>query len=65
MKKTAQFLINENMRLKSRYFCLATHKVDYDILLLESKFSSLGRDVYHKSGICSVITEDAKYKDGC
>lgn len=62
MTKTGQFFINENMRLNSRYFCLLMHKVDYDILLLESRFSKPGREIYSKSGICSVMTEfDGKY----
>lgn len=57
MGKTGQFFINENMRLNSKYFSLSMYKVDYDILLMESKFSKPGRETYSKSGICSIVTE--------
>lgn len=57
MTKTGQFLINENMRLNTRYFCLLTHKVDYDILLMESRFSKPSREIYYRSSICSAVIE--------
>ncbi len=57
MTKTGTFYINENMRLNSKHFCLLMHKVDYDLLLLESKFSKPGREIYSKSGICSIVAE--------
>lgn len=57
MRKTGQFFINENMRLNSKYFCLLMYKVDYDVLLMESKFIKPGRETYTKSGICSIVTE--------
>lgn len=51
-------IINENMQLtKARHFRIVTHKVDYETLLLESRLCKPGREVYHKSGICSVIVE--------
>ena len=37
MTKTGTFFINEYMRLNCKHFCPLMHKVDYDILLLESK----------------------------
>ena len=37
MTKTGTFFIDENMRLNCKHFCPLMHKVDYDILLLESK----------------------------
>ena len=57
MTKTGTFYINENMRLNSKHFCLLMHKVDYDVLLLESKFCKPGREIYSKSGICSIVAE--------
>lgn len=57
MTKTGTFYINEHMRLNSKHFCLLMHKVDYDILLLESKFSKPGREIYSKSGTCSIVAE--------
>lgn len=57
MRKTGQFFINENMRLNSKYFCLSMYKVDYDVLLMESKFVKPGREIYLKSGLCSIVTE--------
>jgi predicted metal-dependent hydrolase len=33
------------------------HKVDYDVLFLESKFCKPGREIYSKSGICSIVAE--------
>ena len=35
--KDWNIFINEYMRLNCKHFCLLMHKVDYDILLLESK----------------------------
>lgn len=57
MTKTGTFYINENMRLNSKHFCLLMHKVDYDVWFLESKFSKPGREIYSKSGICSIVAE--------
>ena len=57
MTKTGTFYINENMRLNSKHFCLLMHKVDYDVLLLESKFCKPGREIYSKSGIGSIVSE--------
>lgn len=57
MGKTGQFFINENMRLNSKYFSLLMYRVDYDVLLMESNFSKPGREIYSKSGICSIVTE--------
>ena len=57
MTNVGQFLINEHMRLHSRYFCLSMHKVDHDIMLHESAFSKPGREIYFKSGVCSIIAE--------
>ncbi len=57
MTKTGTFYINENMRLNSKYFCLLMHKVDYDVLLLESKFCKPGREIYSKSGTSSIVAE--------
>ena len=57
MRKTGQFFINENMRLNSKYFCLSMYKVDYDVLLMESKFVKPGREIYSKSGMCSIVAE--------
>ena len=57
MTKTGTFYINENMRLYSKHFCLLMHKVDYDVLLLESKFCKPGREIYSKSGTISIIAE--------
>jgi hypothetical protein len=57
MTNTGTFYINENMRLNSKHFCLLMHKVDYDVLFLESKFCKPGREIYSKSGICSIVAE--------
>lgn len=57
MNTQATFFINENMRLKSKYFELSLQKVDYETLLLESQFPNSHRDIYFKSGICAVILE--------
>ena len=57
MRETEQFLINENMRLNSKYFSLLMYKVDYDILLMESKFNKPGREIYSRSGICPIVTD--------
>lgn len=57
MTNTGTFYINENMRLNSKHFCLLMHKVDYDVLLLESKFCKPGREIYAKSSICSIVAE--------
>ena len=57
MTNSGTFYINEHMRLNSKHFCLLMHKVDYDILLLESKFSKPGREIYSKSGTCSIVAE--------
>lgn len=45
MTKTGQFFINENMRLHAKHFRLLMCKVDYDVLLLESKFCKPGREI--------------------
>ena len=57
MTTTGQFLINENMRLNSKYFSLLMHKVDYDVLLMEAKFCNPWRETYFKSGICSIVAD--------
>ena len=57
MTNTGTFYINENMRLNSKHFCLFMHKVNYDVLLLESKFCKPGREIYSKSGTCSIVAE--------
>lgn len=57
MTNSGTFYINEHMRLNSRHFCLLMHKVDYDVLLLESKFSKPRREIYSKSGTCSIVAE--------
>lgn len=57
MTKTSMFYIDENMRLNSKHFCLLMHKVDYDVLLFESKFCKPGREIYSKSDICSIVAE--------
>lgn len=57
MTKAGTFYINENMRLNSKHFCLLMHKVDYDVLLLESKSCKPGREIYSKSGTISILAE--------
>ena len=57
MTTTGQFLINENMRLNSKYFSLLMHKVDYDVLLMEATFCNPWREIYFKSGICSIVAD--------
>ena len=62
MTTTGQFFINENMMLNSKYFSLLMHKVDYDVLLMESKFCNPWRETYFKSGICSIVADfDGKH----
>ena len=57
MTTTGQFFINENMRLNSKYFSLLMHKVDYDVLLMEATFCNPWREIYFKSGICSIVAD--------
>ena len=57
MTTTRQFFINENMRLNSKYFSLLMHKVDYDVLLMEATFCNPWREIYFKSGICSIVAD--------
>lgn len=57
MSAKGRFIINANTRICSKYFRLTCHQVDYDTLLSESRFPCPGRDMYFKSGVCSVITQ--------
>lgn len=38
-------------------FKLVKHKMDNDVLLLESKFCKPGREIYSRLGTCSIVAE--------